>query len=66
VLPSLAQGKGIRTGDNLLFILNYNNMNKNIIDFSKYDEFIAEQYEKEDEFWKELLEEQGADWNDDF
>lgn len=41
-------------------------MDKNIIDFSKYDEFIAEQYEKEDEFWKELLEEQGADWSDDF
>lgn len=37
-------------------------MNKNIIDFSKYDEFIAEQYEIEDEFWKELLEEQNADY----
>ena len=37
-------------------------MNKNIIDFSKYDEFVAEQYEIEDEFWKELLEEQNADY----
>lgn len=37
-------------------------MDKNIIDFSKYDEFIAEQYEKEDEFYKEFIEELDADY----
>lgn len=45
-------------------ILSYckNTKDKNIIDFSKYDEFIAEQYEKEDEFYKELIEELDADY----
>lgn len=28
-----------------------------IIDFSKYDCFVAECYEAEDEFWKEYFEE---------
>lgn len=40
-------------------------MDKNIIDFSKYDEFITEQYEKEDEFWKKYVEELNSDWKDD-
>ena len=36
--------------------------NKNIIDFSKYDEFLAEQYEIEEELMKEYLEDQEADY----
>ena len=32
-------------------------MDKNILDLKKYDEFVAEQYQKEDEFWKEYFEE---------
>ena len=32
-----------------------------IIDFSKYDCFIAECYEAEDEFWKEYFEDIEAD-----
>lgn len=37
-------------------------MNKNIIDFSKYDEFIAEIYEAKDQFFKELIEDLEADY----
>lgn len=33
----------------------------NLIDFSKYDCFIAECYEAEDEFWKEIYEDIEAD-----
>ena len=32
-----------------------------IIDFSEYDSFIAECYEAEDEFWKELFEDRVAE-----
>ena len=32
------------------------------IDFSKYDCFLAECYETEDEFWKEIYEDSEADY----
>ena len=34
----------------------------NLIDFSKYDCFLAECYEAEDEFWKGIYEEIEADY----
>jgi hypothetical protein len=41
-----------------LFLKQTNNME---IDFSGYDSFIAECYEAEDEFWKELFEDRVAE-----
>ena len=32
------------------------------IDFDKYEQFLAEQYEIEDEFWKGVYEEIEADY----
>lgn len=40
-------------------------MDKNIIDFNKYDEFIAEQYQIEDEFFENLIKDREANfWTD--
>jgi hypothetical protein len=33
-----------------------------VIDFNDYDCFIAECYEAEDEFWKEIYEDSEADY----